>query len=282
MPPRAVSNTAASTSGCSSTLRALLGPLQSPLSIWRPFTYTPSVLVMPTRRPWAVNRWAIRRAVVVLPLVPVTATTGMRPSSPGRTAVHHGLAHVARLAVGGRQVHAQAGGGVHFDDAAALLFERAQHGFATTSTPQMCRPTICAAATARAATSGCTSSVTSVAVPPVDRLALLRRMTRWPLAAPIGRQVLRGQAGHGDVVEADLGQRGGVASPRRGSVDHVHQLAHGVLAVAQHLGRLAAGGGHQLVAHHQQAEVVAGQEALDHHVAVFGGVLVGASAARGR
>ena len=39
---------------------------------------------------------------------------------------------------------------------------------------------MCAAATARAATSGCTSSVTSVAVPPVDRLALLRRMTRWP------------------------------------------------------------------------------------------------------
>jgi hypothetical protein len=52
----------------------------------------------------------------------------------------------------------------------------------TTSTPQMCRPTICAAAMARAATSGCTSSVTSVAVPPVLRLALLRRMTRRPLA----------------------------------------------------------------------------------------------------
>ncbi len=27
------------------------GPEQSPLSIWRPATYTPSVLVMPTRRP---------------------------------------------------------------------------------------------------------------------------------------------------------------------------------------------------------------------------------------
>ena len=51
-----------------------------------------------------------------------------------------------------------------------------------TSTPQMCRPMVCAASMARAATSGCTSSVTSVALPPVDRLALLRNTTRWPCA----------------------------------------------------------------------------------------------------
>jgi hypothetical protein len=47
----------------------------------------------------------------------------------GEQAVHHGLAHVAGLAIAGRQVHAQAGGGVHFHKAAALLFQRAQHGF---------------------------------------------------------------------------------------------------------------------------------------------------------
>ena len=52
----------------------------------------------------------------------------------------------------------------------------------TTSTPQMSKPTIWAAAMARSATSGCTSSVTSVAVPPVERLALLRKITRAPLA----------------------------------------------------------------------------------------------------
>jgi hypothetical protein len=34
-PPRAVSNTAASTSGCSRMLRALRGPLQSPVSMRR-------------------------------------------------------------------------------------------------------------------------------------------------------------------------------------------------------------------------------------------------------
>ena len=37
-PPRAVSSTAASTSGCSSTLRAHFGPLQSPESTQRPPT----------------------------------------------------------------------------------------------------------------------------------------------------------------------------------------------------------------------------------------------------
>ncbi len=53
----------------------------------------------------------------------------------------------------------------------------------TASTPQMSRSTIWAAATARAAMSGWTSSVTSVALPPVDKLALLRkyhRACRWP------------------------------------------------------------------------------------------------------
>ena len=51
-----------------------------------------------------------------------------------------------------------------------------------TSTPQISSPIICAAAMARAATSGWTSSVTSVAEPPVLKLALLRKITLLPLA----------------------------------------------------------------------------------------------------
>ena len=51
----------------------------------------------------------------------------------------------------------------------------------TTSTPQISKPIMIAAATALAAKSGCTSSVTSVAVPPVLKLALLRNTTRAPL-----------------------------------------------------------------------------------------------------
>jgi hypothetical protein len=91
------------------------------------------------------------------------------------------LAHRSALAVGRLQVHAQAGGGVAFDDAAALGLQGSSMLSHTTSTPQMSRPMLRAAAMARSATSGCTSSVTSVAVPPVDRLALLRRITRLPL-----------------------------------------------------------------------------------------------------
>ncbi|KAF5275155.1 hypothetical protein FQA39_LY18673 [Lamprigera yunnana] len=44
--------------------------------------------------------------------------------------IDHGHAHVARPPERGRQVHAQAGRGVDFDDAAALLFQRFEHGFA--------------------------------------------------------------------------------------------------------------------------------------------------------
>jgi hypothetical protein len=107
---------------------------------------------------------------------------------------------------------------------------------------------------------GCTSSVTSVAVPPVDRLALLRRMTRRPLAGTVGGQALHGQARHRDVIEAHLGQRGGMAiAAARILVDLVDQFAHGVHAVADHVRGLTARGCHQLVAHHQQAEVVPGR-----------------------
>ena len=52
--------------------------------------------------------------------------------------------------------------------------------WATTSTPAMSRPTILAASTAQAATAGCTRSVTSMAVPPVLRLALRRISTIAP------------------------------------------------------------------------------------------------------
>ena len=87
---------------------------------------------MPTRRPAVASRWAISRVtVVVLPLVPVTATTGMRPSSPGANRWPMMASPTgAALAVGRRQVHAQAGRGIDLDDAAALLLQRAQHALA--------------------------------------------------------------------------------------------------------------------------------------------------------
>ena len=43
----------------------------------------PSVVVMPTFLPAVFMMWAIMREVVVLPLVPVTATIGTRDGLPG-------------------------------------------------------------------------------------------------------------------------------------------------------------------------------------------------------
>ena len=101
---------------------------------------------------------------------------------------------------------------------------------ATTSTPAMSRPTTCAASTARAATSGWTRSVTSIAVPPVLRLPL-RRMstTRAGRRDRLGREALVGQHGQGDRVELDLAQhRGVMLAAARILVDDVDQFADGV------------------------------------------------------
>ena len=83
MPPRATSNTAKSTRGFCSTIRADCGPEASDLITSRSSMTTPSVEVMPTLRPMPLKMCAIIRLVVVLPLVPVTATIGIRALVPG-------------------------------------------------------------------------------------------------------------------------------------------------------------------------------------------------------
>ena len=182
MPPRAVSSTAASTSGCCNTLRALFGPLQSPVSMRSPCTYTPSVLVMPTRQPCCWNKCAINLTVVVLPLVPVTATTGMRPLSLLPNMVWMMASPTARpLPNEGDKCIRKPGAAFTSTTPPPWVSRGCKMLSHTMSTPQMSSPTILAAATARAAIEGCTSSVTSVAVPPVDKLALCRRFTRLPL-----------------------------------------------------------------------------------------------------
>ncbi len=83
MPPRAVSSTAASTAGSSSTISADRGPAASLKSTCRPATSTPSVVVMPTAMPAWPRMWPIIRTAEVFPFVPVTETTGTRASAPG-------------------------------------------------------------------------------------------------------------------------------------------------------------------------------------------------------
>ena len=140
---------------------------------------------------------------------------------------------------------------------------------ATTSTPAMSRPTTRAASTARAATSGWTSvghvggraAGAQVAVA-ADQHAHPGRRHR------IGRVALLGQDGQGDRVELDEAQDGGVAvAAARVAVDLGDELADGRPAVADDLGRLAPGRGHQPVADDQQAVVGAGDELLDEDAA---------------
>ena len=125
MPPRATSNTAMSTVGFWSTIWADFGPDMSPFLMSRPSMTMPSVEVIPTRRPMSLRMWAIIRTVVVLPLVPVTATIGMRAGAPGgNSRSMHRLRHVLRLALGRVGVHPEPGRGVDLDDAAAGLADR--------------------------------------------------------------------------------------------------------------------------------------------------------------
>ena len=138
---------------------------------------------MAVRQPCEVNRWAIRRVVVVLPLVPVTATSGMRPSWPGaNSSSTMGTPTLRGLPKDGARCMRRPGAALTSTMPPFCSSSGRSMVSQTTSTPQMCRPMVWAASTARAAMSGCTSSVTSVALPPVDRLALLRSTTRWPWA----------------------------------------------------------------------------------------------------
>ena len=99
--------------------------------------------------------WAIMRTVVVLPLVPVTATIGMRAGAARREEhVDDRPGDVLRLALGGVGVHAEAGRGVDLDDrAAGLAHGRAMSG-EMKSMPATSSPTTWAAVSAISTLSG--------------------------------------------------------------------------------------------------------------------------------
>ena len=223
----------------------------------------------------------VLKRVIVLNVAP-TGTAVLNAADPAVAAigvhvVDHRLAHVATLAERGADVHAQAGRGVDLDNAAVLLFQRLDDGLAhhvDAADVQAhrlrgfdgARGHFGVHAVGHVGGGAAGREVGVVAQD--DALAGDRHRIR--------REVLRRQARLGDGVDADLGERGAVAlAAARVLVDLGHQLAHGVLAVADDQRRIAPGGGHQLVAHHQQAEVVAGQVALDHHGAVACGLGVG-------
>ena len=198
-------------------------------------------------------------------------------AAAGEHVLDDGFAHVAPFAEGGADVHAQAGGGIDFDDAAALLFQRAQHAFADDVHAADVQPH------GERGFNGAGGHVGVHVVGDVGGGAAggeVGVVAQDDALAPgrhaFGREVLPLEAGGGDGVDADLRERGAVAfAPARVFVHFGHQFAHGVLAVADDQRRLAAGGGHELVAHHEQAVVVAGEVFFDHDVAVLGRFLPG-------
>ena len=183
MPPRATSSTAVVTEGLASTRRALAGPLQSPLSICLSPTQMPSVQVVPTVAPPAFARCDSSLTTVLLPLVPVTAATGIRPSLPDAKSVSTIAAPTFRgvPTVGSKCILSP---GPAFTSMTTPRCDSSDcvMSAVTISMPATSSPMIRAASTARAATSGWMMSVTSSLVPPVLRLAFCRRNTVRPAA----------------------------------------------------------------------------------------------------
>ena len=178
------------------------------------------------------------------------------------------FADVAAFAVGGRQVHAQAGRGIEFDDAATLFFEWAQDIVADDVDPgDVEADHLCGS-------DGALCEVGMHVVGDVGGGAARRQVsvvTQDDALASggdrIGAQPILGKAGNGDVVEADLGERGGMAfASARISVDLVDQLLDGMHAVADNHRRFAPRGGDKLVADDQNAMVMARQIAFHQYV----------------
>ena len=137
----------------------------------------------------------MKRVVVVLPLVPVTAAMGIRPSSPSGKSVATMASPTGReMPTEGCKCIRRPGAALTSTITPPCSSSGALMSVATTSTPAMSRPITWAASTARAATCGWTRSVTSMAVPPVLRLPLRRMRTDSAGGRDgIGRVALIGQ-----------------------------------------------------------------------------------------
>jgi hypothetical protein len=141
---------------------------------------TPSVVVTPVRRPAMRAAWATSRVVVVLPLVPVTATTGIRPlSSPNRASTMAAPASrgAPRLGYWCMRMPGAALTSMMPPRCSCSGWPMSWH---TMSMPATSRPMVRAARMQISRVSSGSRSVTSSAVPPVDRLALPRRSTDTP------------------------------------------------------------------------------------------------------
>ena len=116
------------------------------------------------------------RVVVVLPLVPVMAAMGMRDGDPGGKSMSITWPATSRGVPSlGATCMRKPGAALTSQMAPPVVLYDSAMSVARKSTPATSRPIACAARTAISRLSGWTTSVTSMAVPPVERLPVERR-----------------------------------------------------------------------------------------------------------
>ena len=188
IPPLAHSNTAKSTVGSFNTNSALTGPVQSPFIIRLFCMYTPSEVVNPTLYPTDLQMCAVNRVVVVFPLVPVTAMMGILPVLLcGNSILITGSeTFLGKPTVGSMCILKP---GAAFTSSTAPPFSEmgSRKSGAIISIPQISSPMIFEILSAMKMLAECTSSVTSVLVPPVLRLAVGFSNTNSPLGGMLSR-----------------------------------------------------------------------------------------------
>ena len=204
---------------------------------------TPSVEVMPTLRPMPLKMWVIIREVVVLPLVPVTATIGIREVAPGGKSMSTtGLAMNCGSPIVGWVCIRKPGAALTSQIAPPVSRTGSVMSGQMKSMPAMSRPTMRAASSAISTFSGCASKVRSIEMPPVDMLPVSASLTISP-SAGTESSVWPWSAQHLDrgVVDLDPGQHLLVAhAAARVGVGEVDELLDGRGAVAGHARRARA------------------------------------------
>ena len=188
MPPRATSKTAKSTRGFCSTMRALRGPEASARISSRSSMTTPSVEVIPTLRPMPLKMWEIIRAVVVLPLVPVTETIGIRLGAPGGNSMSTtGLEMNCGSPIVGWVCIRKPGAALTSQIAPPVSRTGSVMSGQMKSMPAMSSPIIRAASSAISTFSGWASKVRSMEMPPVDMLPVRASLTISPFSGTESR-----------------------------------------------------------------------------------------------
>ena len=226
---------------------------------------TPSVEVMPTLRPIPLKMWLIIREVVVFPLVPVTATIGMRDAAPGGKSMSTtGLEMNCGSPMVGWVCIRKPGAAFTSQIAPPVSRTGSVMSGQMKSMPAMSSPIIRAASSAISMFSGCASKVRSIEMPPVDMLPVSASFTISPSRGHgVERVSLSGQHLLGGGVDLDPGEHLLVAdAATRVGVGQVDQLADRGAPVTGDRGRNPLGDGGHPAVDDEAAVVLAGDERL--------------------